>query len=623
MDPDNLNKMADAARTERIPGLNIPQSISHINMYNFPYGNTQFQNQPQMPSFFSTDCGRETSFPRTQVGSLQQLHTEKGQNLSVKRHIQDLSTDSRQIDVSKPENLVQNTSESSCGGSKTCFPVAEGSNTSDIPVTLDRVTTSEGCGLGNTSQSVSSGAKTGEIVGIQKPYYGSDYRHICNESSKVFDGYGENKFICGCCLERFSTICLLHKHLNTYHDFCGSYFFDEKTKTAYPKLGTVCSSTQTEDVEWLYNSSRNENIEKEEEKETDKSNRTNSVPNSRKLKKKPVTRGRKTRSMTCKTKGKVEDHQKGKPKVGKNTGRGNKNISSVCEPDVDKAEAENEVCVKVEINDNENTSGDGGNVAVASDTSYDTDDYDIDTFKELKSKERKGMKKHGKFKFQRQAKSFSEFYIRSDNMFKCKLCESMFEGYRKFRYHYKKAHVDGISLDKKNPRSSRRKPMDCKWCGQFFPSSKLCNDHMRVCSANQKLKCQICQTHFSTVEEVNSHILTHSDMGEMSCKHCTKAFTNVVFFHNHLLRHADVKSMQCEHCGKSVNGGRALVGHLQHCSEDRNLPCPVCNQMFKTKQALKYHMAIHSDERPFVCHICGYAGIVLLFTGFIVCWKLG
>lgn len=107
---------------------------------------------------------------------------------------------------------------------------------------------------------------------------------------------------CGGCSKTFTTVCLLHKHLKS-HGSDGSYYFCQKTLTAYPKFDATCSYVQTDTA--LFH----EEVEEVPEVKAKSSLRATKVVETKtktkrsepKIKQKTETRGRKRKLVTTET----------------------------------------------------------------------------------------------------------------------------------------------------------------------------------------------------------------------------------------------------------------------------------------------------------------------------------
>lgn len=598
-------------------GLDMSQPlVSQNRSYSYrealPAG-TDSQKQPQLP-IFGADRVLENCFPRSP-----NMYDQYGKGDGYQHQPYYGGTSPAYLCKPVPHEapMVRGDPKADTSYSET---ISDAINVSDRPINATMKPDRAPAFFSKVAPNSSSSFLQPKLEPSDYPYnlvYPNIYRNQ-TASHNTADHCLENsseKYHCGCCMLMFPKICLLHTHLQT-HDCDGSYYYNQATKTAYPRLGSVCTSTQTDDLTWADLSNRSDDIETASNSGLDDSRGVKDV-------KTPITilsdKKKRKSAKTAKAEP-VKRKTSADSKVSsKKTRRRRKTTETTTDADVKDEQEEDDfeetnVYVKVEAENEEDSAEEVDNDDIDDDEDYeaqmdedscDTDGYDVEDFADLDFKARK-YNKTGKPR-KKRTRAYLEYYTQKDKQFICKLCDDSFEGYRKFVRHCKESHVEITEPEKKGSGNPRSKPMECIWCGESFPSAKMCIDHVRECDANQRLKCQICDTRFPTVGDVKDHIPTHQNI-ELSCKKCTKAFTNAVYFHNHLLRHAEIKNVQCEHCGKYVNGGRTLANHLRNCSKEQNLPCPHCDRMFKTQHALKFHMAVHSEERPFVCHICGHAG---------------
>ncbi|KAH3700822.1 hypothetical protein DPMN_075802 [Dreissena polymorpha] len=456
------------------------------------------------------------------------------------------------------------------------------------------------------------------------------------------------KFTCGACLLLFSSVCGLHRHMQSHGS---GYYLGCSTNTAFPKVQTVSSEMQTDlqtvslemqtelltfnvpiqaesvDATDARTESTGINEVKIEVKGLRKKHSADSIKIERRTP--PKKRGRKPREN--------KEEQVREKRKRHSVGR-KRTHSRVSDIDFDSAESNDTVDYEMnganktfpQVKTEEDFSKEN-----IEDVKEEMDDETTTTSIESTRKRNSSDRKLSK-------KGRSKFILDESGLFTCSVCKELFVTKRLMSEHYLenhsrkqmlklgkhftsteagtftcnecgevvKNHYQGkLHIKRKHPELKKGKDIEteCLWCGQVYKSAGLCQVHSRSCELNPKFSCQICKERFTTTGDLQNHLLAHSNMEIMACTICCKAFTNVQYLQRHMLTHNTARNVQCEHCGKGMVSERALANHLVHCTGDRVVPCPHCNVKFKTRQALRHHMTVHSDDRPYVCDVCGFA----------------
>lgn len=192
-----------------------------------------------------------------------------------------------------------------------------------------------------------------------------------------------------------------------------------------------------------------------------------------------------------------------------------------------------------------------------------------------------------------------------------------------------------------NLGSTKRRNLECKWCGKIYHNPTSYKKHLRIgcrkvehrTKANKNTFCNICNKNFSSGAALKLHMEgIHDNNKPFVCDHCGRQVKSLTALKEHKLVHTEDRPFRCticeaafknkarlrvhkqiheepnyicNICGKKLQTRRTWNMHKLVHNEDRKFKCDVCGALFKRSKTLKTHLLIHAGMRPYVCKYCG------------------
>ncbi|XP_036364237.1 GATA zinc finger domain-containing protein 14-like [Octopus sinensis] len=157
-----------------------------------------------------------------------------------------------------------------------------------------------------------------------------------------------------------------------------------------------------------------------------------------------------------------------------------------------------------------------------------------------------------------------------------------------------------------NTKNSENSSLQCVYCDEIFPTTKLLKEHLKSHPANSPYLCPHCDLKFSSKPRYLRHALLHTKEKPYTCEECQKCFTTVTAFHRHLhaKRHSGNNLSTCKQCGLSFIDDVYMSLHFKTHTGEHPFQCDICGNIFACKNNLKNHIMTHTGEKPFQCVHC-------------------
>jgi hypothetical protein len=149
-----------------------------------------------------------------------------------------------------------------------------------------------------------------------------------------------------------------------------------------------------------------------------------------------------------------------------------------------------------------------------------------------------------------------------------------------------------------------RKPQDCPYCDQHFPSKASLHLHVRSCHESiRTFRCGVCNLYFKSKEEKSKHSKEHH---RQKCILCTKSFHRLSYLLNHLRNKHANEFFVCEYnvyCGKVFKTEEERKSHILnvHESGPKLAECIYCKKIYSK---LWGHMRRHHSLEAIKCKYC-------------------
>jgi hypothetical protein len=146
---------------------------------------------------------------------------------------------------------------------------------------------------------------------------------------------------------------------------------------------------------------------------------------------------------------------------------------------------------------------------------------------------------------------------KSDQIFKCDICQKGFKLENKWKHHLEVGH-------KENQR------FHCHKCDKQFKAQRSLTRHTkRIHSKIQPFPCQKCDKKFAEKFELKNHSLaTHEKIKPFHCQKCDKTFFRKRDLNSHInIIHDKIKNFHCQICKKSFLRNKYLIQHTRNIHE--------------------------------------------------------
>lgn len=336
----------------------------------------------------------------------------------------------------------------------------------------------------------------------------------CEEKTEVDDA--NMIFSCGGCDLSFYSICKLHAHIKS-HDQSGSYFYSELTRTAYPKFGTCCTGSQTEECDNKQKCLENSRTLNQELGCC--STGTQTISQRANKKHLPVSRKAVERLLK---------------KEGELVGSNEENLRTR-EDEFETEVFEEKPEIKVEKDDFEE-------VAVTQSTVNPDSDTDEYTPEETLAKNRL-----------KRPNSSNEYGKRK----KCKVGGTrklkQLKVTTKLRQEDRKDKRKSFVTKERNQEAvtKRKKVVEkiaCKLCGTSFIKKLMLRQHIKAEHLDVPNICLLCSSSFPTNDKLIEHRKTEHNKGCHQCELCDKVLSTKGMLEGHYLIHKGIKPFSCVIC---------------------------------------------------------------------------
>lgn len=167
--------------------------------------------------------------------------------------------------------------------------------------------------------------------------------------------------------------------------------------------------------------------------------------------------------------------------------------------------------------------------------------------------------------------------------FPCKRCNEIFPTQSTLYAHDSKTH-----------RSNQR--YKCPICDEKFTSYKQRLKHLKVIHGEKTaiFPCPSCPKVFELCSSRTSHIkFHHLKERKYVCSVCGMKFFSNYELQEHSKKHGGERIYQCDVCKKSYARLKTLREHMRIHNNDRRFVCKICGQAFIQNCSLKLHMRVH------------------------------
>ena len=153
--------------------------------------------------------------------------------------------------------------------------------------------------------------------------------------------------------------------------------------------------------------------------------------------------------------------------------------------------------------------------------------------------------------------------LKKTKKYRCKYCDEWFDSSRNLTDHHQKCH----------------KIMYCKECNRAFNNPTTYSRHLKGHSSKGQI-CAICGKAFAYESQLKAHQSVHSTVRhKCTYKSCTRDFKNIGDLTRHLMQHSSEKH-QCLDCEYSNADIRNFESHRLKHSRIAKYSCNVCQQEF-------------------------------------------
>uniref|UniRef100_A0A7M5VA42 C2H2-type domain-containing protein n=2 Tax=Clytia hemisphaerica TaxID=252671 RepID=A0A7M5VA42_9CNID len=172
--------------------------------------------------------------------------------------------------------------------------------------------------------------------------------------------------------------------------------------------------------------------------------------------------------------------------------------------------------------------------------------------------------------------------------------------------------------------------LDCKECGQTFPSTEKLSQHI----STDPMACETCFQIFSCHVKYKEHCDNHVKKKPFQCYICKKGFMHKQSLDKHIPLHNQsqnavvtrvdlpyrvtgslitgyrnkrtnvVRNFKCDFCGKAFEFNNALQTHIRTHTGEKPFKCNICEKAFSDKGSSVKHQRTHTGERPHKCDVC-------------------
>ncbi|XP_068626134.1 zinc finger protein 11-like [Battus philenor] len=226
-----------------------------------------------------------------------------------------------------------------------------------------------------------------------------------------------------------------------------------------------------------------------------------------------------------------------------------------------------------------------------------------------------------------------QWFLKTSNKLRCKLCKSDLSDYSELRQHVETCIRLNSPNRNKLPFKLEKDQLDCPVCKKRFLNFVNLNNHMNIHYPNHD--CKDCGKSFASQARLRGHMRSH-ELGEFPCRYCAAVFDKVSRRENHEskdhksgLRYSckrcnitqlsfyarqkhlaevhneELKRYKCNECPRSYITPGHLSGHVRRVHLNvKNHKCDKCDLAFYTKDSLRMHMIKHDGERIHTCDIC-------------------
>ncbi|KAK2718474.1 hypothetical protein QYM36_005711 [Artemia franciscana] len=222
--------------------------------------------------------------------------------------------------------------------------------------------------------------------------------------------------------------------------------------------------------------------------------------------------------------------------------------------------------------------------------------------------------------------------IHAHHLFKCSLCEEVFDSKVAIQVHFAVKHSDECKVYRctvcpvickseteftlhvktsHSPMPSFR----CTICAETFSVEFLLERHIQTehgihpgYGYQAQFKCETCHEQFTSTAMLLLHIQsTHSEI--RPCSVCGEVFRSYSELENHIkLHHAMNNSttrIKCNICDDYFGSPFELAEHkLKHYKNQGQPQCSSCKAVITNRDDFKRHTNLHVGEMPFLCIIC-------------------
>lgn len=176
--------------------------------------------------------------------------------------------------------------------------------------------------------------------------------------------------------------------------------------------------------------------------------------------------------------------------------------------------------------------------------------------------------------------------------FRCEKCGKQFIRGERYR-----SHIENNKCNVEKSQSSY-----CHICKRNFSTPNYLRIHMKI-HTDTEFVCQECNLEFDQRLEYIKHMRTHNQR-EFLCPECGMTFRRADYLAVHLRRHQGVRPFQCRYCDKRFPRSTEVKMHERYHTGEKTQVCNICDKRFHRACNLKVHMRIHTGEKPYKCPHC-------------------